>query len=562
MPDGKQRALWQTVGRLIKPVWENTDRSVPFEKVLETMVQRLPQTKGVPVNVRRMMASRRRPEHKQAVLESVYGQGAVTPFDGNFLIWDPEQGQVLWADEKGLSLKDLIDMTPVAMETAGSIAGGLGGLAAGGPLGMFAGGSAGGAGARALTEQAMSPGIPEEARRSFGQGARDLGSDLAVNAIFEAVPALRMARGAGGRAVSEGVEAAARRGIPTTAGERVGSTALQNIETTQGKLLGSSGIANNFVAQRAQRLARLSDEIGVQLSRGAGPADKALANRMVQDLSSELQLDYRDTLHFLEANLQKQVGSSTLVEPTKTLSRLDEIARAFSGSAESLGKRSHGSIMGILQDISKAAEGQGGKVTFEQLRTTRTLVNDALRQAAQDGAPVRDLRRLGGYLTEDMNRAVQSVGTEEADRAWRLVNKHVEGWRSDANPVNLATLAKVVGKDGDKLALSWALQDSGVEGSRRLAALRHGADPEEWGVISSSVWNDLGRTAGGEWQPSLFLRNIKRLSPSNRQVLFGGSDYPGVMSAIDDLTTVLGMSKHSLAAGNPRAPHPPWSTSS
>ena len=556
MPDKKQRALFETVARLLAPSWERTDQSIPLQDITQHMLQRLPQSKGVPTSVRRQMASRRRPEHKLAVLEAAYGQGNVTPHDGNFLIWDEQGREVIWADEKGISLKDLIDMTPVAMEVAGAIGGGAVGLATGAIPGMIAGGAAGGAGARALTEQAMAQGIPEEAERTVGEGLRDFGVDLAVNAIGEAVgPAYRAVRGARG-AVSPGVAAAARRGIPTTAGERTGSRVLSGIEDTQGKLLGSGRRAKEFINDRTQRLVQLSDEIGVQLGRGSAPADKATANAMVKQLAGDMKLDYRDQLHFLEGHLQREMGANTLVEPAVTLGRLQEIGAAFQGSAEALGKRAHKSVMGILQDIQQAATGQGGKVSFEQLRTTRTLVNDAIRQASQDGAPVRDLKRLAGYLTEDMNVAVQRYGSEEADRAWRMVNEHISSWRSDGNPVNLAALAKVIGKDGDKLALNWAMADSGVEGSKRLAALRHGADPEEWGVISSSVWNDLGRTSGGEWVPSQFLRNVKKISPSNRRMLFGGPEYPGVIEAIDDLTSVLGMTKMSALAGNPSGTAP------
>lgn len=546
MPDSR-RKIYESVMRLVKPKWEMTDRSMSLNEVTHRMLQELPHGRGVPVNVRRMMASRRRPEHKLAILSDVYGPDNVQMVDGNFLIWDDEQRRVIWADEKGLSMKDLIDFAPVAMEAAGGVAGAIGGGLLGGPLGAAGGGAGGATAARAFTDRIMSAGIPEEAERTVGEGLRDTASDLAFNSIFEILPAARALRGtqrAARETTEAAVEAAARRELPLTAGEGSGFQGLQGIEVNQGKFLGGSGPVDRFVQDRQQRLVQLSDEIGRLLSGGGNPATAAEANAAVKSIADGLSMSYDETLRFLESNFQRVFGADTLIEPTMTLGRLAEIQAAFPGAAEGLGKQVYGKSMAILQRLGEAAQANGGRITFEQMRTTRTMVNDLIREAAQVGAKgqQRALRRIAGYMTEDMAQGAAKYGGEEATRAWDLVNQHIRAWRDEANPMNLSTVAKVVGMDGDKRALAWALDHRGVEGSRKLFALRRGASQQEWDVISSSVFHDLGQKEG-QWVPMHFLRNYSKLAESAKSALWGGTRYEGARAAMDDLAKVLGVMK-------------------
>lgn len=553
-PNPFQNRLYQTIARLVAPVWERTDQARPLEEVVTFLAQELPNTKGVPSRVRRMMASRRRPEHRMAILESVYGPGSVAQLDGNFLVWDKEQGRVIWADEKGFSPKDLIDFAPIAMEALGGVAGAIGGGITGGPLGAAAGGAGGATFLRGVSDRIMSAGIPEEAQRTGGEFLKDTASDLAFNTAFEVIPAARALRGvqrAGREAVNEGVEAAARRGIPLTAGEVTGSRGLQGLEANQGRFLGGSGPVERFLTDRQQRLVQLSDEIGTLLAGGSAPAVKAEANAAVRSIAEGLQMTYDEQLQFLEENFARTFGRDTLIEPTRTLGRMQEIAQAFPGAADAIANDAYSGTMRVLRNIVAAAEGQGGRVTFEQMRTARTMVNDLISETARNGhkGQQRALRRIAGYMTDDMAEGASRYGGEEASKAWSLVNQHIRTFRDEANPVGLGVISKVVGMQDDKRALAWALDHSGIEGSTKLSSLRRGASREEWDVISSSVFHDLGQKEG-QWVPMHFLRNYSKLAESTKTALWGGTRYEGARAAMDDLVKVLGIVKEGMSGIN------------
>jgi hypothetical protein len=526
--------------QLIHPLWKTTDGSMGWEEFFDIAASRLDVKTGAPRPVRERLSVTRRPEDRLSFLQNTY-PGAV-PYKSNFVVWDPETKAPVLVDEKGFSLRDLVDMAPIAAEVAGGIMGAAGAAITGAGLpavGVAAG--AGAAGGRALADYTFG------AQRTVPQAMRDTAMDVGLNTLGEGAGqglARLAARRAGRRAAVAG--AAQRTGVPVTRGQASGSRAQQGLEEGISRFPGSNSIMADFVEEQERAMVQLSDDIGTALRGGGDPATVARANASVQSAARRMAGEFEETRALLENTVENLVGPDRPIQPTATLQALEDLKKLIASAPETAEGFS-GPAMGWLSKIESDVATQGA-IPFGVLRKARTFVNEAANFVPPGGSPTpgsQYLKSVAEAMTQDLDGAAQAA-SPEAHRAWRGLNHFIRSARDEGNMLGLDTITKVMGMDGDIKAYRWAMGEGGVQGSRRLAALRQTFTPDEWRLVASATWDNLGRPrAGMDWTPGTFLRNWQKLDATARRALFGGTEYAAVQQQIDDLVLLAGVRQGS-----------------
>ena len=532
---------------------------------------------GGPADLRFRVSAVRSRADKLAEIRKKY-EAVPVGQTGNFLYYDHDRGSFVLFDEQNPKIGplplptggDIAEMLPGAAEFVGGTAGALAGGAAGGVPGAIAGAGIGAAGLRAGAELGMQRAfdvtdtrpparqIIDSAITGGLNAAGEGGGRLAGAGLSRAWNALRrpaVTAASGTLARTPGAEAARRAGVPLSAGQTAEKQWLESVEAALSSTPGGSGVMSEFMGNQSDALQAASGRIGTHLGPGRsyGEAGEAILKGM-----KEIGPKFNVKREALEDALQASIGGANAPVPiTNVLTLATKLSQELAPNPTVLGPEINPALTRIRNLITDA-QGAGGRIPFQTLRTVRRSVGAAMDRPDISGlsdVQTKYLKQLYGALTEDMGAAAAAGGPESA-RAWQVLNRYIRYARATGRDVNLADLTRVADSGSVDRALKFVTSGDHMSGSR-LWSMRGQMKPEEWDVVASSVWTELGRpranmqsaTALGElteeFSANSFLTNWSKLHPDARKALFGGTRYADLEGPINDLVRTAGLVKEA-----------------
>lgn len=522
--------------------------------------------RGAPVRVRVAVGNARTPEDRLSTLRRYYPDAE--PYgEDNFTFTDPATKRQTIYNPEGMDFGDIPSIGPEISEMVGGTAGATAAIAsapasAGASLlTVPAAAGTGAAAGRELYDVATKALIGTDDTRGPVTRIADTAMTGGVNAIGTRVGDLvskgakavvGMLPGRGG-APSTAATDFANAGVTPSAGAVTGNRATQIIEKGIGNTPGGARTMQeqartqiDEVRAEAERIARAigpggtTQEVGGVIKEGARKAGERFDTR-VGELSDKIA---------------SHIGRDTRVPVQNVEAVIAEMEAAVAAAPATRGPQ----LQAALDELKAVAQdAASGGIPFQALRDARSALGAALKRPDVSGYNPKAeaaLNRVYGTLSEDIYAAARAAGPD-AEKALATHDRYVRFNRN----INLPALQKVADKGTDEEAFKYAMGQA-KDGGSRLFALRRSLAPEEWDVVSSSVFSKLGRAKPGgqgatdlaaepsEFSINSFLTNWNALSPEARRALFAGTRYQGLHPEIQGLTRVVDRLKEADKMAN------------
>lgn len=523
--------------------------------------------RGAPVRVRTAVGNARTPEDRLSTIRRFFPDAE--PYgEDNFIFTDPETKRPTIYNPSGMDFGDIPSIGPEIAEMLGGTAGAAAAIgttpATGGAslLTIPAAAGTGAAAGREMYDLATKAIVGGDDTRAAGTRLMDTAVTGGANAIGTRVGELAgrgikavvgMLPGRGG-APSTVAADFANAGVDPSAGAVTGNRGMQMIEKGLSNTPGGARVMQeqgqtqlDQLRAEAERIARAmgpggtTQEVGAAIKEGAEAAAGRFATR-------------REGLDDAVANL---IGRNTPVPVPNVTAAIAQMEAAIAAAPATRRPVLQAALDELMAVQSDAA--QGG-IPFQALREARTALGRALDEPDASGYSPRSmaaLRQAYGHLSDDIFAAARQAGPD-AERALAVHDRYTRFNRN----VNLPALQKIADKDLDEEAFKYAMSGA-KDGGSRLFTLRRNLTPQEWDVVSSSVFSKLGRSKpahqgatdmaaeGDNFSVNTFLTNWNTLSPEARRALFAGTRYQGLNPEINGLVRVVERLKDADKMANP-----------
>lgn len=533
---------------------------------------RIDRRTGAPASVRAAVGAAQTPEDRLSTLRKY--APAVEPYgDDNFVYRNPATGRPTLYNPKGLDMGDVASLLPELGEFGGGTLGGiaaslpglvgapgtLGGSLALIPMGVGLGAAAGREAAGLYANQFLGTDDTRGMGTRLGSAAVTAGAnaigqragDLAMQGVSKAVGPVKSALM--GHPGADAAADFAAQGVRPTAGAVTGNRGWQMVEKGLAAMPGGARVMQDIAKMQWDDIARAAGDITAGIGTATTPQEAGSVIRTGAKKAADRFKETRDFLYKKAAYW----GGDAKIAPQVTQDLVDtmrsELARAPTSRSGAL----QGAIdraQGILDDIDKA------RVNMETWRNIRTDLGRDIDEpllVGITGSENENLKRLYGTMTDDMREAAAAVGPE-ARRAMDIADRYT---RFNMR-VNVPMLQKLADMGADEQAWQYAIGEAGKGGSR-LLSLRKNLTPDEWKVVSATVFDRLGQAAPGtrgaaelggrahDFSVNAFLTNWNKLSSEAKDALFGGHAFNETREAIDQLVRIANRVQDAERIGNP-----------
>lgn len=524
--------------------------------------------RGAPVRVRVAVGNARTPEDRLSTLRRYYPDAE--PYgDDNFTFTDPQTKRQTIYNPEGMDFGDIPSIGPEIAEMVGGTAGATAAIASAPAsagtslLTVPAAAGVGAAGAREMydfatkamigTDDTRGP-VTRLADTALTGGANAIGTRLGDLASKGAKAVVGMLPGRAPVAGPSAMADFANTGVTPTAGAATGNRGMQLIEKGLSNTPGGARVMQERGEEQigqlraeAERIARqigpeaTAQETGAVLRTGAKEAGERFASRRLE----------------LDDKITSFVGKDTPVHVKNVQAAIADLEAAIAAAPNTRGPQ----LQSALDELrAVAADAADSGIPFQALREARTALGKAIERPDVSGYNPKSeaaLRRAYGVLSEDIYAAARAGGPD-AEKALATHDRYVRFNRN----INLPTLQKIADKGTDEEAFRYAVSGT-KDGGSRLFTLRRNLTPEEWDVVSSSVFTRLGRAKPGQqgatdlaaepgdFSVNTFLTNWNNLSPEARRALFAGTRYQGLNPEINALVRTVDRLKDADKMANP-----------
>lgn len=416
-------------------------------------------------------------------------------------------------------LANLARQAPAAMGRVGSF------LTA--QPGMQVAGTAAGAGA---AETAREDGAGQGAQLAAGLAGAMSPSGLRAGGSA----AMRgLARGTSGEAMRNRLADFSAVGASPSLGQATGRHSIQGIENLLAGGPTSSGVMARFAEQQADDIGAGLQRRGQDLSRSASGEQAGRAVEAGVETFSNNVGAQRRALYWLA---DQRIPADTGTPMTNTRRALSELTTPNPGAAQTTGRMVNPRMRQMLADLDADLQAGNGQIPYESLRRIRTQVGEQMNDFSMTpDTPARELRRLYGALSRDMEDVARSIGPEAVRDARRANNyTRVSAGRLDQ-------VQRVVDKNGGPEAVFNAVMSGTRDGGTTLRSVMQSLPKEGQEAVTAAVIRRMGmatpgmQDATGElFSAQTFLTNWNRVSPEAKRALFDrhGSQFSADMDKI------------------------------
>lgn len=369
--------------------------------------------------------------------------------------------------------------------------------------------------------------VRENGGGTGAQVAAGIGAGLAPSALLgTGQAALRgtMRGGEAGRqALQQSVDDFGRVGSTPTAGQGANNARSRYSEALLRNAPGSSGVVRNRLDQQAEEIGAGVDRIAGKLSpaQGAERGGKAIISGITGP--SGFMSRFKAESGRLYDEVGKMLPPDAKVQASATQQVLTELTTPIQGAANTSGVLMNPKLAGIAKAFGDDLAANGGTLPYEAIKRLRSQIGELIGDSAlSPDTPTRQLRRVYGALSDDLNAAAVATGDPKAIQAARRANTY---YRAGMNRID--DIERVVDRNGGPEAVYKALFNGSREGGTTLRKVMQSLDGQAQRDLAATTLRRLGKAnpsaqdeLGEVFSTETYLTNWSRMAPEAKRALF------------------------------------------
>lgn len=299
--------------------------------------------------------------------------------------------------------------------------------------------------------------------------------------------------------------------------------------------------ASNTLFEQASRVVAQTEEAAKRIAAKFGDAELPFAaGETIQEAAKKSFARFQAVSRRLYDDAFNKIGADTPVRSVdQTRLALEPYQATMGQIGEELEDQSIVRAVRYYEKVIQLAE--NGNLPFDEFRRFRTRLRRARDSSTGD---LRGFYNdLYDGLTLDMSKAAQDAGTDAAQAL-----KEADAFYRDFKETSAATLQKMIDYDAPAQAFD-ALVRSGKNGPSIIRVLRKNFTDEEWGSVSASVIENMGRASdsaqdatGQAFSVSTFMTQwarLKKAGPETIDAMFNGSGQEELAAELLKLVDVV-----------------------
>lgn len=343
-----------------------------------------------------------------------------------------------------------------------------------------------------------------------------LGPEWIGPAAMAPAAGMQAARTAKGAIAAKGapqLETFKQAGTMPSVGQLTQSDFFHGLENLAAKFPGGAGVMRNFIVNQQKQFSEKA-RTGVPTE----TAGRAIESGITKE--SGFLDRTKATWKMLDDAVAAKIPPNAAFTPTNTVKALDDLTRPVKGAEASTAQPLDARILQYKDNLAADMANNGGRVSFEGLRTIRSRVGASMDEALVAGAKSGEMKALYAALSKDLEAAAIQAG---AGKEFARQNNYYRARMGRVEEV----LERVVGNGKQPEDIFKTFYPSDPDQANKVRAVMRSLDPAERKVVSEAVANRLGRAAPGRqdefgetFSSETFLSNWNKLSPGAKMQLF------------------------------------------
>lgn len=327
-------------------------------------------------------------------------------------------------------------------------------------------------------------------------------------------------RGGDGAAMQQTIQDFGALGASPSVGQASGNRLIQGAENLLAGGPTSAGVMNRFAEQQAADIGEGLQRTAAGLSRNPS-AERA--GRAIERGITGFTGNTNATKRALYWQADRFIPAQTPVQLQNTWQEVVKLTTPTAGATATTGSLIQPTILRLRDNLAQDIAAGGGQIPYTALKQIRSDIGEAISNSSplNPTSDLRELRRLYGALSRDMEAAAQAQGPE-AVRAARRANNYT---RAVAD--RLEQVQRVVDKNGGPEKVFQAAMAGTRDGGTTLRAVMQSLPADGQKALTAAVIKRMGMAtpgaqdaAGDAFSAATFLTNWNRVSPEARRALF------------------------------------------
>lgn len=379
-----------------------------------------------------------------------------------------------------------------------------------------------------------------------------LGPSAVVGGSQAAVRGALRGGEAGRQALAQSVDDFARVGSAPSVGQGASNARSRYSEAVLRNAPGSSGVVRSRMEQQAEELGAGVDRIASKLSpaQGAERGGKAIISGITGP--SGFMSRFKAESGRLYDEVGKMLPPDANVQARATQQVLTELTTPIQGAANTSNVLMNPKLSGIAKAFGDDLAANGGTLPYEAIKRLRSQIGEVIGDSAlSPDTPTRQLRRVYGALSDDLNAAAVATGNPKAIQAAKRASAY---YRAGMNRID--EIERVVDKAGGPEKVYMALFNGSREGGTTIRKVMSSLDGSAQRDLAAVTLRRLGKATPGAqddlgevFSTETYLTNWNRMAPEAKRALFDrfGPSFAKDMDAIASAAAKIRNTNQTLA---------------
>lgn len=384
-----------------------------------------------------------------------------------------------------------------------------------------------------LTAQPVLQGVSTATGVGAGSIARESGAGEGTQAAASVLGALApggasyatgaslrgLARGRDGTQMQQTIDDFAKLGATPSVGQASGNRMVQGAENLLAGGPTSAGVMGRFAEKQAEQIGAGLQRQGESLMRNASGER---AGRAIERGMDTFRGNTGATKRALYWQADQFIPGQTPVNLGETWREVVQLTTPTPGAQATTQALVNPRIQQLRETLQQDIAAGGGQISYEAMKRIRSDIGEAITDfSLSPDTPTRELKRLYGALSRDMEAAAQARGPAAAAAAKRANNY------TRAAADRLETVQRVIDKNGGPEKVFEAAMSGTRDGGTTLRAVMQSLPQDGQKAVTAAVIKRMGLAtpgvqdaAGDVFSAQTFLTNWNRVSPEAKRALF------------------------------------------
>ena len=328
-----------------------------------------------------------------------------------------------------------------------------------------------------------------------------------------------LVRGRDGTQMQQAIDDFAKLGATPSVGQASGNRLVQGGENLLAGGPTSAGVMGRFAEKQAEQIGAGLQRQGESLMRNASGER---AGRAIERGMDTFRGNTGATKRALYWQADQFIPGQTPVNLGETWREVVQLTTPTPGAQATTQALVNPRIQQLRETLQQDIAAGGGQISYEAMKRIRSDIGEAITDfSLSPDTPTRELKRLYGALSRDMEAAAQARGPAAAAAAKRANNY------TRAAADRLETVQRVIDKNGGPEKVFEAAMSGTRDGGTTLRAVMQSLPQDGQKAVTAAVIKRMGLAtpgaqdaAGDVFSAQTFLTNWNRVSPEAKRALF------------------------------------------